>query len=74
MRWFRIISTALMRSGASSPIHASRLPRGAGDAHECWLERYYQQGIEQGGRVRERLSVGVKEALEILGTGPTGSS
>jgi hypothetical protein len=35
-------------------VHATRLPRGLGDAHECWLEKYYQQGIEQGGRVRER--------------------
>lgn len=50
-------------------VHATRLPRGAGDAHECWLEKYYQQGIEQGGRVRERLRDGVEEALKILGTG-----
>jgi hypothetical protein len=50
-------------------VHATRLPRSAGDAHECWLEKYYQQGIEQGGRVRERLRDGVQEALEILGTG-----
>jgi Eco57I restriction-modification methylase len=50
-------------------VHATRLPRGAGDAHECWLEKYYQQGIEQGGRVRERLRDGVQEALQILGTG-----
>jgi hypothetical protein len=49
--------------------HATRLPRGAGDAPECLLEKYYQQGIEQGGRVRERLRDGVREALEILGTG-----
>jgi hypothetical protein len=50
-------------------VHASRLPRGVGDAHECLLERYHQQGIEEGGRVRERLRDGVREALEILGTG-----
>ena len=50
-------------------VHATRLPRSAGDAHECWLEKYYQQGIEQGGRVRERLRDGVQEALQILGTG-----
>jgi hypothetical protein len=50
-------------------VHATRLPHTAGDAHECWLEKYYQQGIEQGGRVRERLRDGVEEALKILGTG-----
>ena len=50
-------------------VHSSRLPRTAGDAHDCLLERYHQQGIEEGGRVREKLRDGVKEALEILGTG-----
>jgi hypothetical protein len=50
-------------------IHATRLPRDAGDAHECWLEQYYQQGTEQGGRVRERLRDGVQEALQMLGSG-----
>ena len=50
-------------------VHASRLPRSTGDAHECLLERYHQQGIEEGGRVREKLRDGVREALEILGTG-----
>jgi len=50
-------------------VHVTRMPHGAGDAHECWLETYYQQGIEQGGRVRARLRDGVQEALQILGTG-----
>jgi hypothetical protein len=50
-------------------VHASRMPRDAGDAHACLLERYHQQGIEEGGRVREKLRDGVKEALEILGSG-----
>lgn len=49
--------------------HRTRLPRGTADAHECWLERYYQQGIAEGGRVRERLSEGVYQALLALGSG-----
>jgi hypothetical protein len=49
-------------------LHRSRLPRSAADAHECWLEQYYQQGIEEGGRVRERLRDGVIAALKELGT------
>ena len=49
--------------------HRTRLPKGTADAHECWLERYYQQGIAEGGRVRERLSAGVDQALRTLGTG-----
>ena len=40
----------------------TRLPQGTADAHESWLERYYQQGIAEGGRVRERLSEGVFQA------------
>jgi hypothetical protein len=47
----------------------TRLPRGTADAHESWLERYYQQGIAEGGRVRERLSEGVFHALRTLGGG-----
>ena len=33
------------------------------------LERWYQKGIEEGGRVREQLRVGVEKALELLGQG-----
>jgi len=33
-----------------------------------WLERYYQDGIDVGGRVREHLRDGVEEALRRLGT------
>jgi len=35
---------------------------------EGWLERYYQDGIDVGGRVREHLRDGVEEALRRLGT------
>jgi hypothetical protein len=47
----------------------TRLPKGTADAHECRLEQYYQQGIAEGGRVRERLSEGVFQALRTLGSG-----
>ncbi len=50
-------------------LHRTRLPRGAADAHECLLERYHQQGIDEGGRVREHLRDGVEAALVELGTG-----
>lgn len=49
--------------------HATRLPRASAEAHQSHLEIYYQQGIEEGGRVRDRLRDGVKQALEILGQG-----
>jgi len=49
-------------------LHVSRFPRESISAHECLLERYYQQGIDEGGRVREKLRNGVEEALRTLGT------
>lgn len=54
-------------------IHRTRLPERMGEHHRCLIERYYQQGIEEGGRVRERLREGVEEALRILGTGFLGN-
>ena len=50
-------------------LHRTRLPRGLADAHECLLEKYYAQTIEQGGRVREHLRDGVEECLKLLGNG-----
>ena len=48
-------------------IHATRFPQPGAAPHECLLESYYNQGIEEGGRVREKLRDGVRTALEILG-------
>ena len=50
-------------------LHRSRLPTEGGDPHQCLLETWYQQGIDEGGRVRDRLRDGVKAALETLGSG-----
>lgn len=50
-------------------VHRTRLPADAAAAADCWLERYYTQTIEEGGRVRDRLRDGVEEALRILGNG-----
>ncbi len=50
-------------------LHRSRLPRSAEDARDCWLERYHQHALEQGGRVRERLRDGVEECLRRLANG-----
>ena len=49
-------------------LHATRFPRDGVEPHECLLEGYYTQGIEEGGRVREKLRDGVKSALEVIGT------
>ncbi len=50
-------------------LHRTRLPATPDTASECWLEHYYQQAIEQGGRVRERLRDNVMAALTRLGSG-----
>ncbi|MGY2752646.1 very-short-patch-repair endonuclease/type I restriction-modification system DNA methylase subunit [Thermostichus sp. MS-CIW-21] len=50
-------------------LHRSHLPQRAEQARECWLEKYYQQALEQGGRVRERLRDGVEECLKGLANG-----
>jgi hypothetical protein len=49
--------------------HRSRLPRTAEDSTSCWLEKYFQISVEQGGRVRDKLRDGVEDALKTLGTG-----
>ncbi len=49
-------------------VHRTRLPVSSSDAHECYLEKYYRQGVEQGGRVKEKLRDGVEEALKTFGS------
>jgi len=49
-------------------IHASRFPVPGAAGNECLLEGYYDQGVAQGGRVREKLRDGVAEALNVLGS------
>jgi hypothetical protein len=49
--------------------HRSRLPQSGHPPEDCLLEKYYQQSIEKGGRVRDNLRDGVEEALKVLGTG-----
>lgn len=50
-------------------LHASRLPSTNESSAESLIERYHQDAIEQGTRIREGLRAAVTEALEILGTG-----
>ncbi len=48
--------------------HRSRFPGTGEDPTECLLERYYQESIEQGLRVRDKLREGVEETLKIFGS------
>jgi len=47
-------------------LHKTRWTDGA--QQESWLERYYQTGLDVGGRVRDHMREGVYEALLRLGT------
>lgn len=49
-------------------LHRTRLP-GDGRPEDCLLETYYQQSVEQGGRVREHLREGVEQCLTLLANG-----
>ena len=49
--------------------HRTRLPKGIDDADKCWLERYHQAAVEQGGRIREGLRDAVEKTIVILANG-----
>jgi hypothetical protein len=49
-------------------LHRTRFPSDGSSPNDCLLERYYQQGLDEGSRVREHLRDGVERALQILGT------
>lgn len=49
--------------------HRSRFPKTWEQSAQCWLETYYQNSVQQGGRIRERLRDGVEDTLQILGNG-----
>ena len=50
-------------------LHRSRLPAAGAPPNLCLLEKYYQEGIDRHGRVRENLRNGVESALLALGNG-----
>lgn len=50
-------------------LHASRFPKSPEQAEHCWLEKYYLESIESGNRIRDGLSLAVKESLVALGNG-----
>jgi type I restriction-modification system DNA methylase subunit len=50
-------------------LHASRFPKTPAEADQCFLEKYYQDSIETGNRIRDGLSLAVKESLVALGNG-----
>jgi hypothetical protein len=50
-------------------LHSSRFPHNKAESDQCLLEKYYQDSIEAGNRIRDGLSQAVKESLLSLGNG-----
>ncbi|MBF0238122.1 MAG: restriction endonuclease [SAR324 cluster bacterium] len=50
-------------------LHASRLPITQDTAAECLLERYHQDSLDSGSRIREGLSSAVEDSILKLGNG-----
>ncbi len=50
-------------------LHSTRFPKSKNEAEKCILEKYYQESIETGNRIRDGLSNAVEESLEALGNG-----
>ena len=50
-------------------LHATRMPSDSSDPSSCLLERYHQDALEDGARIRAGLSGAVEEALKMLGNG-----
>ncbi len=48
-------------------IHRTRFPGDDAPPQDCLLEQYYQQGIDEHSRVRDKLRDGVEQALKTLG-------
>ena len=50
-------------------LHVSRLPANSEAAAECLLERYHQDSLDSGARIREGLSKAVEQAIRDFANG-----
>src|ERR1039458_6400260 len=50
-------------------LHATRLPLTNETASESWIERYHQDSLDSGARIREGLSKAVESAFRDFGNG-----
>jgi len=50
-------------------LHVTRLPKSPEKSAESLLERYHQDALESGARIRDGLSVAVEQVLQELGSG-----
>ena len=50
-------------------LHATRFPAIGTESSECFLEQYHQNSLENGTRIRDKLSSAVKEAVRLWADG-----
>ena len=50
-------------------LHATRLPANTDEAAQSWIERYHQDSLDAGSRIREGLSKAVESAIKNLANG-----
>ncbi len=50
-------------------LHRSRFPLTQAESRSSLLEQWFEQTIEQGGRVREKLRVGIEQAIPKIANG-----
>jgi hypothetical protein len=50
-------------------LHATRLPHSDESANESWIERYHQDSLESGARIRDGLSRAVETAIRDFADG-----
>ncbi|WP_444633364.1 Eco57I restriction-modification methylase domain-containing protein [Cupriavidus oxalaticus] len=50
-------------------LHASRLPANRDEAAHSWIERYHQDSLDAGSRIREGLSTAMEQAIVGLANG-----
>lgn len=50
-------------------LHATRLPINRDEAAQSWIERYHQDSLDAGSRIREGLSKAVEQAIKSLANG-----
>lgn len=50
-------------------VHATRFPKVSTDTANCILEKYHQDSLEAGDRIRDGLSIAVIRAINAIGSG-----
>lgn len=50
-------------------LHATRMPQSIEAGDESLIEKYHQESLDSGSRIREKLSEAVEKSIILLGTG-----